>query len=106
MSAGESLFFDYELGPATTVAVAVASARTAAGLSPGLYTLFNVQDCYVKKTTSVGTAASTDFFVRGNSAPRDHMVRITTEDVAAGLNYIAAIRATADGTLRIQRVNR
>lgn len=81
-----------------------ASAKSAA-LSAGRYCMIATQDCHVQRGTAAGataTAASPCLFLKANTY---WFFVIIGEDINVR-DAVAAIRDTADGTLRVRKVSR
>lgn len=86
------------------VAFTASSARSGA-LTPGRYSMVADQDCHVQRGTAAGataTAASPSFFLKANTY---WFFVIIIED-AGVRDAVAAIQASAGGTLRVRKVSR
>lgn len=86
------------------VSYTAASARSAA-LNPGRYYMVSTTDCWVKRGTSaaaVATAAAPSQFLKAST----YWPFIISVDDVGTRDAVAAIRDSADGSLRIGRVNR
>lgn len=83
-------------GTVTSVAVEVGSNRSAQ-LTPGRYRMVSTVDCFVKQGGSTVTATSDHFPI---FAEQTHYFAVG----GGNDDFVAVIRDSADGSLRIQRL--
>lgn len=102
MSRNITLYGDGRINSPATIALAVGSAKLAAAVPAGTYAVISDQDAYLVTGTAAGaTATSAGFLLKANVYWVWHVL---PADVGNN-DCLAAIRVSADGTVRVSRVS-